>query len=62
MRRSWGYTLETKRYKILTFAVMEVLEDYGVTYSEAFETLEGVKRQLEHRIESIKIDPITEEF
>ena len=62
MRRSWGFTLETKRYKILTFAVMEVLEDYGVTYAEAFETLEGVKRQLEHRIESIKIDPITEEF
>ena len=47
--------METKRYKILTFAVMEVLEDYGVTYSEAFETLEGVKRQLEHRLESIKI-------
>ena len=46
---------EIKRYKTLTNAIIEELENYGASYAEAFEALEGAKRQLNHRLESIKI-------
>lgn len=46
---------EIRRYKTLTNAIIEELENYGASYAEAFEALEGAKRQLNHRLESIKI-------
>ena len=47
--------MEIKRYKTLTNAIIKELENYEASYAEAFEALEGAKRQLSYRLESIKI-------
>lgn len=47
--------MEPKRYKTITNAIIEELENYGASYAEAFEALEGARKRLNHRLESKKI-------
>lgn len=47
--------MELKRYKNLTKELMITLEDFEATYGEAYEALEGVKRQLDNKLNDIKI-------
>ena len=48
--------MEIKRYQKMTRFILEELEEYGATYAEAYEALEGAKRQLDERLKTIKLD------
>ena len=47
--------MEAKKYKNLTRELMITLEDFEATYGEAYEAIEGVKQQLDNRLNDIKI-------
>lgn len=40
----------------MTRFILEELEEYGATYAEAYEALEGAKRQLNERLKKNKIE------
>lgn len=48
--------MEIKRYSILVNELVETLEENEATYAEAFEALEGTRKRLNHRLESIKLN------
>ena len=47
---------EIKRYKKLTEEIINTLEDFEATYGEAFDALKGVERQLNLKLNEIRID------
>ena len=47
--------MEIKRYSILVNELIETLEENEASYAEAFEALEGAKKRLNYRLESIRI-------
>lgn len=40
----------------MTRFILEELEEYGATYAEAYEVLEGAKRNLDERLKKMKLN------